>query len=335
MEGRRKMKPKPLLGIILTVLLIGTSSLMLSRLPIASASANDGTKGAPDQEPDPYEPGISSPGSSIRLGIWLPRYDGDIPPYNDLSLAGIHATDVTVLDATTLPNFDVVFIGRGGFWVHAGQGTLDTQAIKNWVSNGGGIIGESEAVISDSVNTVGNQWSPQLSEIFGVWSTQAESYDYYVGDSPAIISVVDSTHPLTTGLSENFSATVYSTEFYAYIDLGRNPTAKKILEVRVPPWDPLTMPIVAAEYGQGKAVYFPYCPDGYTEWASQGGQNLEKLFINAVTWTGTHAHVVGGYSSSIQVFTLAAPVLTYITSMAALTVIYTKLRPRTKRKHSF
>jgi parallel beta-helix repeat protein len=42
---------------------------------------------------------------------------------------------------------------------------------------------------------------------------------------------------------------------------------------------------------------------------------------------------VGGYSIQIQVPAKAEPVLPYIASIAALTAIFTKLRPKTKRKH--
>jgi PKD repeat protein len=42
---------------------------------------------------------------------------------------------------------------------------------------------------------------------------------------------------------------------------------------------------------------------------------------------------VGGYSFPIQVQTKAEPVLPYIALIAALTAIFTKLRPKTKRKH--
>jgi len=42
---------------------------------------------------------------------------------------------------------------------------------------------------------------------------------------------------------------------------------------------------------------------------------------------------VGGYSIPIQVPTKAEPVLPYIALIAALTAIFTKLRPKTKRKH--
>jgi len=42
---------------------------------------------------------------------------------------------------------------------------------------------------------------------------------------------------------------------------------------------------------------------------------------------------VGGYSFSIQVHTKAEPIMPYIALIATLTVIFTKLRPKTKRKH--
>jgi len=42
---------------------------------------------------------------------------------------------------------------------------------------------------------------------------------------------------------------------------------------------------------------------------------------------------VGGYSISIQVHTKTEPVLPYIALIATLTAIFTKLRPKTKRKH--
>jgi len=416
------MEKKTVSRIMLTVLLIGTLNVMSSTLPVASGLVNDGTEGAPDQQPDVYKPSINSSGSSIRLGVWLPRYAGDLPPYTDLNSAGIQAIDVTVLDETTLPNLDVVYIGRGGFYVHTGEGMIDPQAIKDWVSSGGGILGESEAVIYDSVGTLGNQWSPQLSEIFGVWSTQADSGDYYVGDEDTIITITDPTHPITTGLPESFSTRVYSAEFYAYVDVGRNPTAKKIFDVTTGAgWGsgPFIIPVIAAEYGCGKAVYFPYCPDGYTDWASPGGQNLQMLFINAVKWaapppplsasmsplsasilvgqsvtftstvsggytpysyqwyfngnpvSGANANSwtftpttsgiyyihlkvtdakentaqsdtaritaatvpVGGYSVPIQLHTKTEPIIPYIALIATLTAIFTKLRPKIKRKH--
>jgi uncharacterized membrane protein len=328
---------KTISRIMLVVLLICMLSVMSSspaRAPVASGLVNDGTKGAPDQRPDVYEPSIKSSASSIRLGIWLPRYAGDLPPYTDLNSAGIKAIDVTVLDETTLSNFDVVYIGRGGFWVHAGVGTIDPQAIKDWVSSGGGILGESEAVIYDSVSTLKNQWSPQLSEILGVWSSEADSNDFYVGDGNTTITITDPSHPITEGLPESFSTRVYSAEVYAYVDIGLNPTAKKIFNVTTVLWSggvPFDIPVIAAEYGFGKAVYFPYCPDGYTDWASPGGQNLKMLFINAVKWAaGTST--VGGYSIPIQVSTRTEPVLPYIALIATLTTIFTELKPKTKRK---
>jgi PKD repeat protein len=42
---------------------------------------------------------------------------------------------------------------------------------------------------------------------------------------------------------------------------------------------------------------------------------------------------VGGYSIPIQVQTKAEPVLPYIALIATLTAIFTKMRPKTKRKH--
>jgi hypothetical protein len=42
---------------------------------------------------------------------------------------------------------------------------------------------------------------------------------------------------------------------------------------------------------------------------------------------------VGGYSVALQVHAKAEPIIPYIALMAILTVIFTKLRPKTKRKH--
>jgi len=265
-----KMESKAVLRTLILLALIGASGMTIVAAP---ASA--------------IRPGM------IRLGVWLPRYPGDLPPYGDLQASDIQAIDVTVLDETTLQNFDVIYIGRGGFYVHTGEGVLDPQAIKTWVRNGGGILGESEAVIYDSVVTLGNDWSPQLSEIFGVWSTEADGLDCDVSYNDTTITVTDPSHPITAGLPDDFSTTVYSAELYAYVDKGRNPTAKEIFTVTsYCCGEPYNMPIITADYGKGKSVHFPYCPDGYTDWASPGGLNLEKLFINAVKWAASYPTVM-------------------------------------------
>jgi hypothetical protein len=67
----------------------------------------------------------------IRLGVWLPRYPADLPPYEDLLASDTQATDVTALNEVTLQDFDAVYVGRGGFWVHTGEGTIDSQAVKD------------------------------------------------------------------------------------------------------------------------------------------------------------------------------------------------------------
>lgn len=260
---------------ICAVLLMGLSGM------VSATAAIDGTVGYSADREDKYTPSVSQSQTvkKIRLGVWWPRYGEDLPPYSDLAAAGIEASDVVNLTAYTLPNYDVIYIGRGAFHLHAGEGYMDVEEVKEWVGNGGAIIGESESVIYDSVYTLGVDWSPQLSYACGVWSTEADAGDYGVGD---ITVTLNPEHPISNGLPDTFSTTVYSMECAAYLDLGRNPTAHEVGTVEsslqgIPP-------IVASSYGSGRAVYFPYCPDGETDWSSTGGHYLEHLFINAVKW---------------------------------------------------
>lgn len=271
--------------------------LLVGSCGIASAKqVEDGTLGYTNENPEKYTPSKSiinqlvvSP--AIHLGVWWPRYAGDLPPYGDLASAGIEAVDVVDLNASTLQNLDVVYIGRGAFYLHAGEGNMDINAVKDWVRNGGAIIGESESVIYDSVVTLGVDWSPQLSNISGVWSNQPGGWDYVAGD---INISLNPEHPISNGLPATFYTTVYSMEDAAYLDPARNPTAQIVGTVAsILPGIP---PIIASSYGSGRAVYFPYCPDGYTDWSSVGGQNLEKLFINAVKWAAGQTPTAGSIS---------------------------------------
>ena len=271
---------------ICIILLVGSCGI------VNAEQIADGTLGYTTDSHEkytPYKSSINQPELSfIRLGVWWPRYEGDLPPYGDLALAGIEAIDVVDLNASTLQNLDVVYIGRGAFYVHGGEGDMDVDAVKEWVSNGGAIIGESESVIYDSVVTLGVDWSPQLSYVFGVWSNEADGADYGIGN---ITITLDPEHPISNGLPTIFSTTVYSIEDAAYLDTTRNPTAEEVGTVASS--RPGIPPIIASNYGSGRAVYFPYCPDWSTNWSSVGGQNLEKLFINAVKWTvGTNEPTV-------------------------------------------
>jgi len=253
---------------------------------VSATSSVDGTLGYSVGREDAYTPSVKQPlgDTVIRLGVWWPRYEGDLPPYEHLAAAGIEASDVVDLNADTLSNYDVVYIGRGAFHVHTGEGDMDVEALKDWIYNGGAIIGESESVIYDSVPTLGVDWSPQLSYVCGVWSTEANACDYVAGN---ITVTLNPEHPISNGLPESFSTTVYSIEDAAYLDLGRNPTAQEVGTVESA--RPGIPPIIASSYGSGRAVYFPYCPDGRTNWSSVGGQLLEQLFINAVKWAAGEA----------------------------------------------
>jgi len=274
------LKNASLMGLLAAFLVTSPVALAESILP--TGETQNGTSGSAESIPSKFVPHSTSntiPAEGrIRLGVWWPRYAGALPPYDVLASVGIDAIDVVDLDATTLSNLDVVYIGRGAFYVHPGQGHMDIDAVETWVTNGGGIIGESEAVIRDSECTLNNDWSPRLSNVFGVWSEEADCSDNAWGEMT--VEITNTEHPISQNLPSSWTVGVYSGENDAYIDLQRNSSSVEIGVIT----DKGSPPVIASTYGSGKAVYFPYCPDGGTNWSSVGGQSLKDLFVNAVNW---------------------------------------------------
>jgi hypothetical protein len=228
---------------------------------------------------------VSVVGPAIRFGIWYPYMSNDgVPPLSSLAADGIQATFLTGdIDASVLASYDVLFFGRAGMVGNfpSGAGVIqDIDALINWVWNGGVIIGESNALIYDSDDWRGTDWSSRLSVVAGI-SGDADGWDTGVQD-PAV-SVTDPTHPVAQGVSASFTLTgIHAHEWSAVIDLGKNPTAVEVARVSGTFY---SNPVVAAQYGKGCSVYFPTAVGfGGMDWSAN--PDYEMLFINAVKYCG-------------------------------------------------
>lgn len=224
---------------------------------------------------------LKSGSANIRFGVWYPYISNNgVPPFSELLENNIEAQLITGnIDTTTMKNFDVIFIGRGGTigkWPWGAGIITDIDALINWINEGGSIIGESESLIYDSDVWRGVNWSSRLSQIAGVWSSNPQGGDWPCGNEIVYITRPD--HPVAEGLGSSFQFDGYSSgEVGAYLDTTRNPSAVMVARMG-------GMPVVASRYGAGHSVYFPIAVGWNPVWNQNPGYT--KLFINAIKWCG-------------------------------------------------
>lgn len=210
-----------------------------------------------------------------EVGIWFPYQSNDgVPSPASFAARGMNVTFLAGnIDATVLATYEVLFLGRTGMISAAAIEDID--AVIQWVSNGGGIMGESESLIHDSDSHQAADWSSRLSVVAGVSSTYPDGGDSAI--SNPTITVTAPAHQITQGLPASFSLTgSHAQENYSLLDLAKNPTAVEVATSN-------SNPIIAAEFGGGRSVYFPTAV-GYSgmDWAAN--TEYETLFLNAVEW---------------------------------------------------
>lgn len=219
--------------------------------------------------------------STVRFGIWFPYVSNvGVPPVESLAAAGVDATFLSGdIDANVLASYDVLFFGRAsmiGFFP-AGAGVIqDIDALIDWVRNGGGVIGESNALLWDSDVWRGTDWSSRLSVVAGI-SAPRQGFDIALSNLP--VSVVDATHPVTEGVSAAFTLLGSHAHMVGtVVDNAKNPTTVAVAQV-------LDEPVSVAAFGAGCAVNFPTAVGfGGMDWAAN--PDYERLFINAVLFCG-------------------------------------------------
>ncbi|MGE5892520.1 MAG: hypothetical protein ACM34I_00535 [bacterium] len=228
--------------------------------------------------------------AAIRCGIWCPYVsEQGVPPLSSFTARGIEASFITGnIDADALSAYDVIFFGRSGMignFPPCPGVITDIDALISWVESGGGIIGESNAFIYDSNAWRGVDWSSRLSVVAGV-SGPPVGYDYGTGDLPVTISLLD--HPVADGVAPYFIlAGSHAHAWDAVLDTTKNPSAVAVAVVGDGYMD---APIIAAEYGRGRSVYFPTALGlGFIDWSVN--PDYEKLFLNAVVWAA-HGDVI-------------------------------------------
>lgn len=90
----------------------------------------------------------------INFGIWYPSVNNQgVPPPASFEARGINIFYIQGdLDAAEIAKDDVIFIGLAGTWGRFPWGSpeLDIDALLSFVSEGGGLIGETNAVIWES-----------------------------------------------------------------------------------------------------------------------------------------------------------------------------------------
>jgi hypothetical protein len=214
-----------------------------------------------------------------EVGIWYPYISNDgVPPLSSFTGRGLNTTFLTGdIDASILNTYDVLFFGRSGMagqWPSGAGVITDIDALIQWVSDGGSIMGESNSLIYDSDAIRATDWSSRLSEIAGV-SGGADGGDS--GVTNPSITVTAPGHPITQGLPANFTLNgSHSQENSSALDLGKNPTATEVATSN-------SNPIIAAEYGNGRSVYLPTAA-GYVGMDWGANTDYENLFLNATEW---------------------------------------------------
>jgi parallel beta-helix repeat protein len=211
-------------------------------------------------------------------------------------------------------------------------------------------------------------WSPSVPEVDELVTFDASasmpnggeivSYEWDFGDGK-YASGKTVTHQYS--FAGNYTVTLNVTDSEGLWDIEQ-----KQIQVKAPP-SPLTVSIspTLASILVGQSVTFTSTVSGgYTPYSYQwylNGNPVSGATFNTWTFTPTTSGIyyihlkvtdakantaqsdaarittaavpVGGYSIPIQVQTKTEPVLPYMAFIAILTVIFTKLRPKTKRKH--
>jgi hypothetical protein len=217
----------------------------------------------------------------IRFGIWFPYVSNSgVPPLASLAAAGIDATLLSGdIDTNVLASYDVLFFGRAAMigTFPAGAGVIqDMDALVDWVQDGGGVIGESNALLWDSDIWRGTDWSSRLSTVAGI-SVPRRGFDFGLSNLP--VSVVDPAHPVTKGVAPTFTLLGNHAHMLGtVVDNAKNPTTVAVAQV-------LGEPVSVAEFGAGCVVNFPTAVGfGNMDWTVN--PDYERLFINAVRYCG-------------------------------------------------
>ncbi|NNE05569.1 MAG: hypothetical protein HKN15_07600 [Xanthomonadales bacterium] len=211
-------------------------------------------------------------GPSCNFGIWYPYVSNDgVPPILSFAGRGITANFINGdIDVDVLNSYDVIFFGRDGM---RNEQIDDIDLVLQWIDGGGGLIGESNALVYDSNSSQGEDWSTTLGVVAGV-SGDSNGFDNAISDPTITVSVA---HPVTAGLPASFTLTGdQAQEISSAIDLGNNASA---IEVATSDANP----IIAANYGLGRSVYLPTAV-GYQGMDWNANPDYETLFLNAVEW---------------------------------------------------
>jgi len=183
-----------------------------------------------------------------------------------------------------LDGYDVV-IHLNGFTYNVGLASSAQEALKTFVSNGGGFVGAQwngyEEVVSQQSQM------PEL-VLLGASAEDGEM----CGQCTVTYNTVpgQESHPVLAGLPSSF--TIQADGHDASAKLESDPST--VVLMRVPSGGPA---VVASQLGSGKVVNFSFAPN-YADFAedrhSLEDPKVQQLYINAVRWMSGSAGNAGG-----------------------------------------
>ncbi len=185
---------------------------------------------------------------------------------NNSTLAGISAVSVNGNQLDTLGElqaYDVVIIGSQFV---QNEFALFDAALRTWVEAGGGIVATGWTVYGAGAAT--GPVRPNIDAIVPVNTSGYYNYNY--GGS---LVVVDSSHPITDGVSNFAMPGLYSEYPTGGVDAG----AQVLATINGSP------AVVVGSAGAGRGVYFG---PTLTEWGGTPTGNLDRLIEQAVLWAG-------------------------------------------------
>jgi len=203
---------------------------------------------------------------------------------NDDTYEDFTATVVTASEIDTvaeLAAYDVVVFGQSG-----GGGDYDwteamAQAVSDWVVTGdGGVVGVGWIDFAITNSTPGGE---QLDEVLPI-DAYPDSTNYYCEGGTLTLSILDDTHPVTSGVS-TFTTSSADIEFNPLTVDGANAEVLGSASGNSCNGSP-TQALVVGEWGQGNIVYIGLlygANDGYNVTDLRSGE-ADQLLEQAVAW---------------------------------------------------
>jgi hypothetical protein len=190
----------------------------------------------------------------------------------------------------SLDGYDVV-IHLNGFTYNVPLATSAQNALKSFVSNGGGFVGAQwngyeELALQQTVMSelVLQSWNMEGAESCG----QCEvTYKAVTGQE---------SHPVLAGLPSSF--TIFADGHDASAKEGNDPSTVVLMRVQSSTPGVVGGPaVLASQFGSGKVVNFSFAPnyaDFQEDRHSLEDQKVQQLYINAVRWLSGSAGIEGG-----------------------------------------